>query len=699
MLGNRLRARTCGPSGRRSATPKRRPARSRAVGPPGSSAPGSSTPPTGGSTTVIVVGTGLAGGSAAAALGGAGLPGRGVLLPGQPPARAQHRRAGRHQRRQELPQRRRQRLPAVLRHDQGRRLPLARVERLPARRGQRRHHRPVRRPGRAVRARVRRAARQPLLRRRPGLAHLLRPRPDRPAAAARRLPGAGAAGRSRHRADAHPRTRCSTWSSSTAAPAASSSRDLVTGEIAARSRDAVVLATGGYGNVFYLSTNAMGCNATAIWRAHRRGALFANPCFTQIHPTCIPVSGDHQSKLTLMSESLRNDGRSGCPQAAGDERAPGDDPRARARLLPRAQYPRFGNLVPRDVASRAAKDVCDEGRGVGPGGLGVYLDFADAITRLGRARHRGALRQPVRDVRADHRRGPLPGADAHLPGRPLHDGRALGRLRPAEHDSRAVRHRRGQLLRPRRQPPRRERADAGPRRRLLRPARTPSPTIWRPDRSTSVDADPPRRRRDAPTRVTSGCAPCCRSAASAPSTPSTASSAQLMWDHCGMARTARGPAEARSARSASCAQEFWRDVKVPGERRRAQPAARAAGRVADFLELGELMCLDALHREESCGGHFREEHQTADGEALRDDEHFAYVAAWEYAGRRPAAGPAQGEPDFEYVAARASGATSERLTAPRLAAGAAADSRGHDGRPTWSRTSPRTCPSSRCSTC
>ena len=272
------------------------------------------------------------------------------------------------------------------------------------------HHRPVRRAGRAVRARVRRPARQPLVRRRAGVAHVLRARPDGPAAAARRLPGADAAGGRRHGDAASRAARCSTSSSSTARRAASSCRNLVTGEIERHAGDAVVLATGGYGNVFYLSTNAVNSNVTAAWRAHKRGALFANPCFTQIHPTCIPVSGDHQSKLTLMSECLRNDGRVWVPKNA--RRQPAARHRSRrtsATTTSSGKYPSFGNLVPRDVASRAAKEVCDEGRGVGD-------DRAGGLSRL-RRRHpaprrrddRGALRQPLRHVRAHHRRGPVPG--------------------------------------------------------------------------------------------------------------------------------------------------------------------------------------------------------------------------------------------------------------------------------------------------
>ncbi len=245
-------------------------------------------------------------------------------------------------------------------------------------------------------------------------------------------------------------------------------RNLITGEISVHIADAVILGTGGYGNVYYLSTNAKGSNVTAIWRAHKRGALFANPCFTQIHPTCIPVSGDYQSKLTLMSESLRNDGRIWVPLKKGDKRPPNQIPESERDYYLERRYPSFGNLVPRDVASRNAKAVCDEGRGVGESGLGVYLDFSDAIRRAGRAHHSRALRQPLRHVPAHHGRGSVQGADAHLSGHSLHHGRPVGGLSPAEHHPRAVRARRSELLRPRSQPAGRERADAGPLGRLLR---------------------------------------------------------------------------------------------------------------------------------------------------------------------------------------------------------------------------------------
>ena len=276
-------------------------------------------------------------------------------------------------------------------------------------------------------------------------------------------------------------------------------RDLVTGEIETHLADVVVLASGGYGNVFFLSTNAMGSNVTAAWRAHRKGAYMANPCYTQIHPTCIPVTGTHQSKLTLMSESLRNDGRIWVPKNHADcEKDPRDIPEEDRDYYLERIYPSFGNLVPRDIASRAAKNVCDEGRGVGPAvdGVrrGVYLDFASAIERLGKDGIDGEVRQPLRHVRPDHRRGPVLDPDADLPGRALRHGRPVGRLRPPVVDRGPLRHRRGELLRPRRQPPRRVRADAGPGRRLLRAA-AHDPRLPRGRAVREGRRGPPRRRR------------------------------------------------------------------------------------------------------------------------------------------------------------------------------------------------------------
>jgi succinate dehydrogenase / fumarate reductase flavoprotein subunit len=408
-------------------------------------------------------------------------------------------------------------------------------------------------------------------------------------------------------------------------------RDLVTGETRSHLADAVVLASGGYGNVFYLSTNAKGCNVTAGWRAHRKGALFANPCYTQIHPTCIPVSGDHQSKLTLMSESLRNDGRVWVPQKAGDTRAPGDIPDAERDYFLERQYPAFGNLVPRDIASRAAKNVCDAGRGVGPTGLGVYLDFADAISRLGRpavAAKYGNLFQmyqritgedpyevPMRifpavhytmgglwvdyDLQStvpglfvigeanfsDHGANRL-GASALMQG--LADGYFVLPNTIGDYLARGV----GPVA-----------ADA-PEVREAEAA-----VAGRVEKLLSIDGD---RTVDSFHRELG----------------------HLMWDHCGMERTAEGLRKALD-RIPELRREFWQTVKVPGSAATLNQSLEKAGRVADFLELGELMCLDALHREESCGGHFRAESQTDDGEAARDDERFSYVAAWEYTGAAP----------------------------------------------------------------
>ncbi len=407
-------------------------------------------------------------------------------------------------------------------------------------------------------------------------------------------------------------------------------RDMITGEIETHLADAVVLASGGYSNAFYLSTNAMGCNTTAIWRAHRRGAFFANPCYTQIHPTCIPVSGEYQSKLTLMSESLRNDGRIWVPLAAGDTREASQIPEEERDYYLERTYPAFGNLVPRDIASRAAKKICDEGRGVGPGGLGVYLDFADAIARLGQplvAEKYGNLfdmyaqitgedpyTAPMRIYPAVHYTmgglwvdydlsSSLPGlfvigeanfsdhganrlgASALMQGladgyfvlpNTINDYLANGPYAPIAEDHPAVV----------------EAADAVRDRitTLLEANGTRSPDSFHKELG------------------------------------------HILWEHCGMERTDAGLRQAIDAIRKLRA-TYWTDVRVLGEADELNQNLEKAGRVADFLELGELMCIDALHRRESCGGHFRVESQTPEGEALRDDENFAYVAAWEWAGQ------------------------------------------------------------------
>ncbi|GAA4914800.1 fumarate reductase/succinate dehydrogenase flavoprotein subunit [Streptomonospora salina] len=406
-------------------------------------------------------------------------------------------------------------------------------------------------------------------------------------------------------------------------------RDMVTGEIETHFADAVVLSSGGYGNVFYLSTNAMGCNVTATWRAHRKGAHFANPCYTQIHPTCIPVSGDYQSKLTLMSESLRNDGRIWVPNDAGDSRDPREIPEGERDYYLERIYPAFGNLVPRDIASRAAKNVCDEGRGVGPGGLGVYLDFADAIKRLGRpaveAKYgnlfdmyqritgENPYEVPMRIYPAVHYtmgglwvdydlQSSIPGlfvtgeanfsdhganrlgASALMQGladgyfvlpNTINDYLSAGPFDEVDENT----------------PEAKEAAEA---------------VRARIDKLLSINGD---RTVDSFHKELG----------------------HIMWDYCGMERNEEGLRKAVE-RIRELREEFWQNVRVLGANEELNQSLEKAGRVADFFELAELMCIDALHRRESCGGHFRSESQTEDGEALRHDDEFAYVAAWEFGG-------------------------------------------------------------------
>jgi succinate dehydrogenase / fumarate reductase flavoprotein subunit len=407
------------------------------------------------------------------------------------------------------------------------------------------------------------------------------------------------------------------------------SRDLITGEISSHVADAVILATGGYGNVFFLSTNARGCNTTAIWRAHRKGALFGNPCFTQIHPTCIPQSGDYQSKLTLMSESLRNDGRVWVPRTPGDSRSPGQIPEAERDYYLERKYPSFGNLSPRDIASRAAKEACDSGRGVGPGGLGVYLDFRDSIQRVGRekiAERYGNLFEmyqritdedpyqvPMRIYPAVHYTMGGLWVDYNLmstiPG--LH---VLGEANFSDHGANRlgasalmqgladgyfiIPYTIGHYL-------------AGTK---LEPVGTDHPEVRAAERA--VEERMQRLLSVGGKRTVQSF---------------HRELGRIMWDHCGMARDAAGLREALQ-RIPALREEFWSNVTVPGSGTELNQSLENAGRVADFLELGELMCVDALQREESCGGHFRTEHQTEDGEARRNDEQYAYVAAWQYGG-------------------------------------------------------------------
>ncbi|MEV6109552.1 fumarate reductase/succinate dehydrogenase flavoprotein subunit [Streptomyces sp. NPDC051940] len=410
-------------------------------------------------------------------------------------------------------------------------------------------------------------------------------------------------------------------------------RDLVTGEITTHVADAVVLATGGYGNVFHLSTNAKNSNATAIWRAHRRGAYFANPCFTQIHPTCIPRSGDHQSKLTLMSESLRNDGRIWVPKARGDDRPPARIPEAERDYYLERIYPSFGNLVPRDIASRAAKNVCDEGRGVGPGGQGVYLDFADAIRRLGRAtvaeRYGNLFEMYERITAEDPYEVPMriyPAIHYTMGGLWVdYDLQttvpglfAIGEANFSDHG--ANRLGASALMQ--------GLADGY----FILPA-TLNDYLARNAAARPVDADHPAAVEavaEVEARLTR------LLAVDGDRTPESfhRELGELLWDHCGMARNETGLRKALS-RIPQIREEFWRRIKVPGSGAELNQSLEKANRIVDYLELAELMCLDALHRTESCGGHFREESQTPDGEAARDDEAFAYAAAWEYGGAAP----------------------------------------------------------------
>ena len=412
-------------------------------------------------------------------------------------------------------------------------------------------------------------------------------------------------------------------------------RSLYDGKIEVHIADAVILATGGYGNVFYLSTNAKGCNATAIWRAYKRGALLANPCFTQIHPTCIPVAGDYQSKLTLMSESLRNDGRIWVPKQAGDKRAAGSIPEAERDYYLERRYPSFGNLVPRDIASRAAKAECDAGRGVGESGLGVYLDFADAIERLGKhkiAERYGNLFEmyeritgedpyqvPMRIYPATHYTMGGLWVDYNLmstiPGLFV-----LGEANFSDHGA--------------------NRLGASALMQGLADGYFIIPyTIG----NYLATAKPPKvspdvpAARDAVANATGITKKLLNGDGKRTVDSFHRELGKIVWDYCGMARNEAGLNKALSLIPA-LREEYWKNVRVLGANEEFNQSLEKAGRVADFFELAELMCIDALHRKESCGGHFREEYQTPEGEALRDDANYSYVAAWGFQGdgRAPA---------------------------------------------------------------
>lgn len=406
-------------------------------------------------------------------------------------------------------------------------------------------------------------------------------------------------------------------------------RDMVTGKIERHVGDCVILGTGGYGNVFYLSTNAKGCNVTAIWRAHRRGALFGNPCFTQIHPTCIPVTGDYQSKLTLMSESLRNDGRIWVPKKKGDNRPPHQIPEDERDYYLERKYPSFGNLAPRDIASRAAKEACDDGRGVGPGGLGVYLDFSDAIKRLGKDK-------------IEERYGNLFEMYAHITGENPY--KSPMRIYPAVHytmgglwvDYNLMSSIPGLFV-----AGEANFSDHGANRlgasALMQGLADGYFVLPYTIGNYLASVKPPAVSTDDPAFMATEAEVIQRNkhflSINGKRTVDSfhRELGKIMWEDCGMARS---DASLRHAleRIPELRAEFWENVRVPGSGEELNQELEKAGRVADFFELGELMCIDALHRTESCGGHFRVESQTEDGEALRDDDNFLYVAAWEFTG-------------------------------------------------------------------
>ena len=406
-------------------------------------------------------------------------------------------------------------------------------------------------------------------------------------------------------------------------------RDMVTGKISTHAADAVVLATGGYGNVFYLSTNAKGCNVTATYRAYKKGALFANPCFTQIHPTCIPVSGDYQSKLTLMSESLRNDGRIWVPKKKGDQRSANDIPESERDYYLERKYPSYGNLAPRDISSRAAKQVCDEGRGVGETGKGVYLDFSEAIKKLGESviRERygnlfdmyekitgeNPYKVPMRIYPAVHYTMGGLWVDynlmSNIPGLFV-----IGEANFSDHGA--------------------NRLGASALMQGLADGYFVLPyTISdylariKPGQVKSYDSEFRKSLEDVTNRT--------KKLLSIKGKKTVdhyhRELGKIMWDHCGMSRTQEGLKKALTL-IPELRRDFWENVNVLGENEELNQSLERAGRVADFLEFGELLCQDALNREESCGGHFREEYQTEDGEALRDDKNFCHVSAWEFTG-------------------------------------------------------------------
>ena len=423
-------------------------------------------------------------------------------------------------------------------------------------------------------------------------------------------------------------------------------RDMVTGKIQSHIADAVILATGGYGNVFYLSTNAKGCNTTAIWRAYKRGAAFANPCFTQIHPTCIPVTGEYQSKLTLMSESLRNDGRIWVPKQQGDKRPPDQIPENERDYYLERKYPSFGNLAPRDIASRAAKEACDHGLGVGPNGLGVYLDFADAIKRLGRKgieeRYGNLFEMYERITDEDPYKVPMriyPAVHYTMGGlwvdynlmSTIPGLFVLGEANFSDHGA--------------------NRLGASALMQGLADGYFIIPyTIGDYIASTKLEkadlnhAECKRVESEVQERMQK---------LLGISGNRTVDSfhrdlGKAVWDYCGMSRNKSG-LELALKKIPEIREDYWKNVKVLGGNEEINQSLEKAGRVADFMELAELMCMDALERNESCGGHFREEYQTPDGETQRDDQNYCYVSAWQYGGTGKKPVMTKEPLDFEYV--------------------------------------------------
>lgn len=426
-------------------------------------------------------------------------------------------------------------------------------------------------------------------------------------------------------------------------------RNLITGELERHFGHAVLLCTGGYGNVFYLSTNAMGSNVTAAWKATKSGAYFANPCFTQIHPTCIPVSGDHQSKLTLMSESLRNDGRIWVPKQKGDNRPANSIPEDERDYYLERRYPAFGNLVPRDIASRAAKERCDEGYGVGASKLAVYLDYSAAILRYGKAEaNKRAVANPTEEQLKEMGKevvkekygnlfdmyAQITGEDPYATPMRIYPAvhytmgglwvdynlmttvpglYALGEANFSDHGA--------------------NRLGASALMQGLADGYFVIPYTIGAYLSSEIRTKAIPTDSDefvaAEARVQDRINTLMNIKGSKPVDFFHKKLGKIMWDKCGMARDKEGLTWAISEIQ-QLKKEFWADVRIPGDADEFNPELEKAGRVADFIELGELMCIDALNREESCGGHFRSEHQTEEGEALRDDENFAYVAAWEY---------------------------------------------------------------------